>query len=142
MTTEAHPPKWCVHYRYRDMRRVNYATCGAGVEYSTLEHLPFDRRPCFLTDKGASKPDAAPCAHLRRPTADEMAAYAHRVLSRLNEMSRMFEAIYPWRVQHDGTNYRETVTCPLCGGRLTLVMHTNGHLDGRCATDGCVRWME
>ena len=35
------------------------------------------------------------------------------------------------------------MTCPICSGRLRYsVASVNGHVWGRCETDGCVTWME
>lgn len=37
----------------------------------------------------------------------------------------------------------EVVECPACKGRLHLsIAAYNGHVHGKCETDGCVAWME
>ncbi|MBF0375078.1 MAG: hypothetical protein HQL39_16880 [Alphaproteobacteria bacterium] len=35
-----------------------------------------------------------------------------------------------------------TATCPICGAVLRWRVAENGHRAGRCATDGCVAFME
>lgn len=35
------------------------------------------------------------------------------------------------------------MTCPICGGLLRYsVAAYNGHIHGKCETEGCVQWME
>ncbi len=37
----------------------------------------------------------------------------------------------------------EIIECPVCKGRLHLSQSAyNGHVHGRCETDGCAKWME
>jgi hypothetical protein len=42
-----------------------------------------------------------------------------------------------------GHGGQSTMACPICKGTLHYsVASVNGHLWGRCATDGCVSWMQ
>ena len=44
---------------------------------------------------------------------------------------------------HKGKNWSGTRVCPVCDGTLHLShAASNGHVHGRCETDGCVAWME
>lgn len=64
---------WCIHYRYnRNVKTPAQDTCEAGVRYDKFYGIKFAVRPCFLDDKGQSKPDALLCEHLRRPTKEEI----------------------------------------------------------------------
>lgn len=49
-----------------------------------------------------------------------------------------------WRVHPKPTENRiELVECPVCNGRLHLSQSAyNGHVHGKCETQGCVSWME
>lgn len=38
-------------------------------------------------------------------------------------------------------NIRETIVCPACFGTLTFSVSSNGHLWGKCGTEGCLEWM-
>ena len=50
--------------------------------------------------------------------------------------------IVPWKEKHKGKTVSEIVECPICDGELHLTMHKNGHVHGKCDTEGCVKWME
>jgi hypothetical protein len=70
---EGYAAGWCIHYRYnRNVNKPEDDTCEAGVRFDQFKGTKHDVRPCFLDDKGQSKPDALPCEHLRRPTTKEI----------------------------------------------------------------------
>ena len=139
---------WCIHYRYnhdRDLKGGQPDTCEAGVDYQTFrgEGKSYKQQPCFLTDRGESKPDAMPCAHLRRPTPDEIALHEDWLTERQKLLATVMVGIHPWREAHKGRSAQEVVECPACKGRLHLsIAAYNGHVHGRCETDGCASWME
>ena len=133
---------WCVHYRYRDEAGRDSDTCEAGVQYSSLPK-PSQTRPCFLTDKGESKPHATHCEHLRRPTSDEIEARAIWRRSHMEKLYTVLAGIAGWRAANKGRSHAEVVECPACAGRLHLsIAAYNGHVHGRCETTDCVSWME
>lgn len=134
---------WCIHYRYnRDLKPGQPDTCEAGVDYSTFQGTKYPQRPCFL-DKGHSKPDAMPCAKLRLPTADEIAAHEKWLEGRMGKLGVVMKGILPWRQKNKGRSAQEVVECPACKGRLHLsIAAYNGHVHGQCESDGCVSWME
>jgi hypothetical protein len=35
-----------------------------------------------------------------------------------------------------------SIDCPVCEGRLNFSIASNGHVWARCATQGCLAWME
>lgn len=135
---------WCIHYRgISDGKGGTVTTCEKGVEYSTFRPGGFHRQPCFLTKTGESKPDVQPCEHLRRPTPDEIAAHEQWSEQRMQKMFSVLKAIKPWRDKHKGRSHAETIECPACKGNLHLSISSyNGHVHGRCKTEGCVSWME
>lgn len=131
---------WCIHFR----DAFRHKTCEAGVEFAKFDDVKFGKRPCFLIkETGASKPDAAPCERLRRPTPDEIAAHDEWITARLNRISVVMLGIKPWRDAHKGQSAAEVIECPACKGRLHLsIAAYNGHVHGQCETPDCVRWVE
>jgi hypothetical protein len=137
---------WCIHYRYnRDVKKPEDDTCEAGVRYDQFrgDGKSFKTQPCFLDELGRSKPDALPCMAIRRPTTEEIAVHEKWLEGRMNQMGVVMKGIQPWRRAHKGKSAQEVVECPCCHGRLHLsIAAYNGHVHGRCETDGCVTWME
>lgn len=145
---------WCIHYRYnRSPKTTADNTCEAGVRFDTFDPKVgpgFPRyvvQPCFLSDKGESKPDAMPCEHLRRPTPEEIAAHEQWAAERMNELGKVMTAILPWRKEQKAKRVgaSKVMDCPACNGAMTLSLSIsgyNGHVHGRCSTAGCVSWME
>ena len=137
---------WCVHYcgppRYFEKDQT--WNCGAGVDLNTAwDGVKFDERPCFLDKQGNSKPNSRPCEHLRRPTPEEIAADEVWTKQQMDTLSTVLLGIADWRQKHEGRSYAEIIECPACKGRLHLsIAAYNGHVHGRCETDGCVAWME
>jgi hypothetical protein len=129
---------WCIHFR--DASKND--TCEAGVDYEAWSGTKFGQRPCFL-DKGQSRPDAAQCPKLRRPTTEEIALHEKWLEGRMMLFGTVMIGIGEWRRAHKGKSAAEVVECPACKGRLHLtIASTNGHVHGHCETEGCVSWME
>jgi hypothetical protein len=71
--------------------------------------LRHEQTPCFLDQNGHSQPGAAHCAHLRRPTPEEIAAY-EQVLKQLNEKIRIaIDGVADWREAHKGQSASKVV---------------------------------
>ena len=132
---------WCIHYVAppHDMKAEHI--CAAGVAMKQFQGSPW---PCFLDRKtGENKPDSAPCEHLRRPTREEIAAHEKWISERFDILGTVITGIKPWRLKNKGKSASEGVECPACKGRLHLSISAyNGHVHGRCETQGCVSWME
>lgn len=139
---------WCIHYRgITGPRGEEVTSCAKGVEYESFRATNFKstlaQQPCFLDEKGRSKPGALPCEHLRRPTAAEIIAHDAWVGARLKLLGVVRNAIRPWRDAHKGQSASEVIECPACKGRLHLsIAAYNGHVHRRCETAGCVAWTE
>ena len=133
---------WCIHYR-GTVHGVE--SCEAGIHYKTAfrdRGVNFQNQPCFLV-KGESKPDAAHCEHLRRPTKEEIALHEQWFEKHMNMQRTVMTGIHPWREKHKGKSHAEVVECPSCKGRLHLsIAAYNGHVHGKCETEDCVSWME
>src|ERR1700682_5822130 len=129
---------WCIHYRYnRDVKEGAPDTCEAGVDYRQWHGMA---KPCFLTDKGESKPDAPPCEHIRRPTMDEIVEHNKWANDRFAQTVVAMNAVAPFRKTHRGK--RHMIDCPVCGtGNLPFsIAASNGHCHASCTTQGCVSW--
>ncbi len=139
-----HPATWCVHYRSPNGQNgEEVKTCDAGVTYAFFHGVKFDRRPCFLDTKGNSKPDAMACAHILRPTAEEIATHAKWVKERGQKVLAVIVAIEPLRKKYRGSGGAEVLACPGCAGKLRIVIaRSNGHASAKCETPGCVEFME
>lgn len=135
--------RWCIHYRSPQ----DAETCEAGVPYSRFRppHGVWSRQPCFLDDKGESKPDAVSCEKLRRPTPEEIALHEGWLRERLEKIGKAMQAILPFRerVKREGRGFSGEIECPVCAGRLRFsIAGSNGHAHVHCSTEGCVSWME
>mgnify|MGYP001604798916 CR=1 FL=1 len=134
---------WCVHYRSNRSRNPDGPDiCEAGVDYRTFDNIKFQQRPCFL-DKGSSKPGAVSCQRLRLPTAEEIATHEKWRKDRMSLLGTVMNGIVSWRKKNKGRSTVEIVECPACKGRLHLsIAAYNGHVHGKCETQGWVSWME
>lgn len=130
-------PNWCKHYRAMS----EHDSCSAGVAYSSLFGLPFERRPCF-------KPQDDPtlCALAIYSTPAELAERERVIAARFEQTMVARAAI----VQHAGAFKRGdgregVIDCPVCNAKLSLRYRRagcNGHVAARCDSAGCVAWME
>lgn len=139
-------PGWCIHYRYnRGAKTPEENTCEAGVRYDTIERT-MAKSPCFIKP-GETAADRSPCAKLRPPTPEEIAAHEKWSEDRMGDMMKVMKVISPWRIEHKKKRIggAQTIDCPACGGIKTLSMTIaayNGHVHAKCKTEGCVSWME
>ena len=136
---------WCIHYRYnRNLKPGEPDTCEAGVDFNRFKGTKFAVLPCFLDDKtGESRPGAAFCECLRRPTAEEIAVHETWIDARMDTLGTVMQGIMPWRKANKGRSAQEVVECPACKGKLHLSISSyNSHVHGHCETDGCVSWTE
>jgi hypothetical protein len=134
-----YPAQWCVHYRSPS----EADTCEAGVSYERFRQsapLPW---PCFMDKDGKPKPDTAICWDQRPATTEEIEAHKQWARESTRKLLTALEVISPWRKQNKGKGVSEIVPCPICAGHLHLTISKgNGHVWGRCETEGCVSWVE
>jgi hypothetical protein len=142
MSNLGYPARSCIHARFRKATPDSPYLCGAGVNMEVWRDLRYEQMPCFLDKNGHSQPDAAHCAHLRRPTLEEIAAYEQWLKQNDKDMETVSAGIADWREAHQGQSVSEVVECPACKGRLHLSIFYNGHAHGHCETEGCVEWVE
>lgn len=129
-------------------------TCEAGVNYR--EHVGGDgfgwvrRLPCTKL-LGEDDPTAiVKCDKYREPTAEEISADEARVAAAMKKFMVAFTGnVAAWRKAQGWSKQNKvsatgTVPCESCGtGTIHLSMAAyNGHVWGKCTTDGCVSWVE
>lgn len=134
---------FCNHYRAMS----EHSTCEAGVNYATMEGVPFDQRPCFFKGDPPTVKSTV-CELALYPTPEELAARDAELAKRFEKMAKAREAIVahcggPWK--KGNPSKRGVIDCPACGRAGTLHFSRagyNGHVHAQCVTDGCVAWME
>jgi hypothetical protein len=146
-------PDTCVHYSGA-LNPACGGVCRAGVNYRELVGGKVEgwvtRLPCTPTMEIRGGGERAACGEFRTPTAEELA----------EDKRQTDESIRKFMVAHSGKvrEWREAnkwdrknpngatgkVPCEACGtGEICLSMSSyNGHVHGKCTTDGCVSWME
>jgi len=125
--------RWCRHYN-----GMLNETCKAGVNYRALagnaDATPLNLLglPCVLISS------ATPCASLDRPTVAEAQAEEDEFMQ---HAAGSLLAIQ--RARKIGKGRAGVIECPICRGKLSVAVSSfNGHTQGRCATEGCLQWIE
>lgn len=132
---------FCNHYR----AMYEHDTCAAGVAYESLKPLPFDKRPCFRKKLSQVR---CGCELQVFPTEQELEEREQRMMKRFAATAVAMAAIEehlggPWKRGVEGSS--GVIDCPVCGKEKTLRFSRagyNGHIHGKCGTDGCVSWMQ
>ena len=125
---EQHMSK-CVHFN-----GLAHSKCDVGISYPTIS-LP---TPCFSENANSTQ-----CAPRRFPTEEESKAYSEEVEARLSSLSSLMPILKKIKQEHKGKSWQGTAECPRCHGKLFLSHAAlNGHVWGKCETNGCLAWME
>lgn len=127
----------CKHFRgiYED-------TCEAGIVTRTLVGGPDlgwgIRTPCHrhhTTD--------VTCDLFEESTDEELAEYEAEFQRSIERMQLTLPVIQKIKKENEGQNASGVVECPICRGALHWSHAAcNGHVWGRCETEGCLSWME
>lgn len=143
----------CFHFN-----GIQHKTCDAGIAYDSVrpvlavpvvsqfsgETITTGPIPCFRKlPNGTESPDT--CPQRRWPTQDEIDAREREITEAIEQIGRVMIAIKPWRTwsKKNRVAKHEVIECPECKGRLHLSQAAyNGHVHGKCETEGCVSWME
>lgn len=137
---------YCQHYKPEPgSTKKDYCSLGHGA----TDRMQAARKagepnmtPCIGGHKAAYV--AALCPHWIRRTREMGEKRAAAFEEAMERMTIVMPVVSKWRVKpkpaHDR---REVIECPKCKGRLHLSQSSyNGHVHGRCDTEGCVSWME
>lgn len=134
----------------RNFNGIMNDKCLAGVAYDSVRRAAASpaqtRLPCICIaqhrDQTVVQRKTA-CSKYEAETDEDRAAEerAHKEsMARFEKLRPLTDRI---RRENKGKSWRGTETCPVCQGRLFLsIAGSNGHMLGRCETDGCVAWME
>jgi hypothetical protein len=147
----------CIHFN-----GVQNDQCKRGISYEV--NWPNGPKPCILfihkSERGGTylkpgekpaetKPfgrasEAKPCPFRKEPTSEEVQADREESERCLQRTMAAIKVAGAWRVKpKPAADRHEVVECPVCNGRLHLGQSAyNGHVHGKCETEGCVSWME
>jgi hypothetical protein len=133
-------PGTCIHFT-----GIMEPCCKAGVNYDQLAGGPefgrWLRLPCVSgKDNKGVTPKA--CSKRLEPTPEQIAQSEAEWKAAQDRFRKVMPVVAEWRNKGAKGKY-EVIECPACGGKLHLQQsHYNGHVHGKCETDGCVSWME
>ena len=124
-----HPGMPCIQWIPRSARGGTYLRPG---------EEPAEKRPM----PGAQPPER--CPHYAEPDDETVQRDREEMDASLERTFAAITVASAWRVKpKPAADRREVVECPICKGRLHLSQSAyNGHVHGKCETDGCVAWME
>jgi len=160
MKTKHDRPHWvhiCRHFT-NGADALNKKCCLAGVHYDDATAKPdvagsAYRMACHAPNEDhgmkvlAETGPAGTCdkfselseEELRQQEIDSEAAFAEAT----RRMVLVGPIISAMKKKYKGKSIKGVKTCPVCGGKLHM-SHSgyNGHVWGKCETEGCVAWME
>lgn len=120
--------------------------CDAGVVYMTVKSsdpsvVGFAHYPCFREG------ESLPCDKRHFPTAEEVAAEVAEHDAHWERLKLGISAASDDAKKHGfkkGNGGNGFVRCPICttGDLHYSVAGYNGHMWGKCTTNGCVSWMQ
>lgn len=94
---------------------------------------------------GPGRPLPLPCSRRVEPTDDEVQQDAIEHEAEWEKFVAAMRVVSKWRTwtKKNRVAKQEVIECPTCKGRLHLSQAAyNGHVHGKCETDGCLSWME
>lgn len=132
----------CRHFDGRSRLAGGETVCKAGIKY------PDGPLPCIRllrADPPTIEQRRAQCSSLDCHSRAEAEADYDDGEAHLAKTMRVLAAIVPWRTwtRESRVSKAEVIECPECKGKLHLSQSAyNGHVHGKCETEGCVAWME
>lgn len=143
--TIEHTMNYCRHYNPDTrfgigLRAKPTGLCDAGVKYDDVCNPGSGSKPCIGGHTLADP--AAICPKWDRKTREEGEKRADAMEASLKRMLIVMPVVAEWRAKPP-RGKQEIIECPQCKGRLHLSQAAcNGHVWGKCETEGCVSWME
>ncbi len=163
-------PGTCIHFTGMGLMPDGLPrTCGAGVDYEKafdgarpgmacrapcIEYMvvPASGRGSVVhaNETGFRKEwprrgeTVIPCGRRVAPTDEQVLQDRLEADAAMARAFAGIEASASWRVKPKPAKDRyEVIACPVCKGRLHMAQSCrNGHVSGKCETEGCVSWME
>lgn len=105
----------------------------------------FKRICCTSGGKRSEDEQLASCPKWQRRTIEQAEQRADELDAALGRMRIVGPIVAKWRTwtKKNRVTKRGVIECPVCKGRLHLSQAAyNGHVWGKCETNGCVEWME
>lgn len=147
-------PKTCKHFNGDHHNKA----CAAGVVYDDVTPEPKNtmglalRRPCRAECIGGPRASASQlaefakrgtCPKFELPTKEDLESDEREMQAAVNRMMKLTPMIRLVKNEQRGKNWQGIRECPICSGRLHM-QHSayNGHMRGKCETEGCVNWIE
>ena len=128
---------YCQHY-IAPLRGVK--ACKCGVVYD--EQFPKKPTACWTGGGKTDQDQLLRCPKWLRRTVEQSEARADELEALLRTMAPIYPVVTEWRNKPPIGKY-EVIECPACQGKLHLTQAgCNGHVHGKCETDGCANWME
>lgn len=137
---------YCRHYEVKPGMKAKDLSCAVGIDHRALPPIT-DRgnsRWNFPCIDGHKLPGGACaiCPKWERHTQEDGEKRALGVLHSMRKMTLAGPVVKAWRLK-EPQGKQEVIECPVCKGRLHLAQSSyNGHVHGRCETEGCLSWME
>jgi hypothetical protein len=136
-------PGTCIHFT-----GIQHDFCKLSYEYKKLDSpLPCIRsykRQFPKEQRGQQEPTAhSDCIGYQAPTPEQIAEDELHIKEVMARMDLIMAAVRPFRDANKGKSARGLIECPVCKGKLHLqIAACNGHVWGKCETEGCMSWME
>jgi len=116
--------------------------CKAGVNFEQLAGGRTGmmlRLPCFYVAGGTP----VKCEKFEPQTVEEIEADDREMDESMARFMTVMPLVSEIKKEYKGKSWSGTRECPVCKGTLHLSHAAyNGHVHGKCETDGCVSWME
>lgn len=137
---------YCTHYEPKPGSfKADYCALGLGAS-SAMDRGRDAGEPNMCPCIGGHKAsDAiALCPKWERRSLEHAEKRADSIEEMMGCMDVVMPVVSKWRVKpKPASDRREVIECPKCKGQLHLSQSSyNGHVHGRCETEGCVAWME
>ena len=116
--------------------------CEAGVVFDAIrarrKHRG-DSLPCYYQE--GTNPIS--CASRSLISVEDVIREDNEIAARTKLMLLARDVVLSIKAEHKGKDWTGVVECPACSGQLHLSHAAyNGHVHGRCETEGCLSWME
>ena len=127
---------YCQHYKPKPGALNVSEWCMKGALKPPLRDMP-----CVGGHERFDDPTTV-CEHWLRRTREMGEALADSFEKEMKDMQLLGPILSEWR-KKEPIGKQEIIECPVCEGKLNLSQSSyNGHVHGRCETDGCFNWME
>jgi hypothetical protein len=158
--TIAFDRQYCQHYEPGGITMIGgkepNGLCKAGVVYLAQFPPPpdqtdpprfgiFTRICCTSGNERSEEEQLASCPKWERRTLEQATKRADDIDKAMNDMRLVMPEVAKWKTwtKKNRVAKQGVIECPACKGKLHLSQAAyNGHVWGKCETEGCVSWMQ